>query len=180
MYIKHNENGVISCTKSDDGKVITPLPIAPDLPFNGDVPWEHTDKHYIRLPDYSAFVTDDSVDYLEMLKAAKIDELSSAFEQRIKGSITTHGYLMQFDTSDSLKMQGAIQLLEATGQTEGYLTQADDTTAYHVPLATMKAVLVEMLASYAACHARKQELRALINAAETAEDLDEIIISWPV
>jgi hypothetical protein len=87
---------------------------------------------------------------------------------------------MQFDTSDSLKMQGAIQLLEATGQTEGYLTQADDTTVYHMSLETMRAVLVEMLAAYAACHARKQEVRAAINAAQSKEDLDTIEIAWPV
>lgn len=181
MYIKHNENGVISCTKSDDGKVITPLPNAPDLPFDEDVPWEHTDKHYIRLPDYSAFVTDDSVEYLDMLKTAKIAELSSAFEQRIKGSITTtQGYIMQFDTSDSLKMQGAITLMETSGQTEGYLTQANDETEYNVALATMKTVLVEMLDAYAQCHARKQELRAAINAAQTVEELNAIEITWPV
>lgn len=115
------------------------------------------------------------------LKNAKIDELSVSFSARTRGAITTtQGYLMQFDTSDSLKMQGAIQLMEATGATEGYLTQANDETVYHVSLETMKAVLVEMLAAYAQCHARKQELRALINSAETAEDLSEIIISWPV
>lgn len=118
---------------------------------------------------------------LEELRENKMTEMLYSFGQRVSGAIRTKdGYLMQFDTSDSLKMQGAIQLLEATGQTEGYLTQADDTTVYHVPLATMKAVLVEMLAAYAACHARKQELRALINDAQTQEELDEIIISWPV
>ena len=118
---------------------------------------------------------------LEEVREDKKSEMISAFNRRISGVIRTKdGYLMQFDTSDSLKMQGAISLMEATGQTEGYLTQADDTTVYHVPLATMKAVLVEMLASYAQCHARKQELRALINSAETKEDLDKIIISWPV
>ena len=37
-----------------------------------------------------------------------------------------------------------------------------------------------VMAAFAASHARKQELRTLINAAQTAEDLDEIIISWPV
>jgi len=118
---------------------------------------------------------------LEELRENKMTEMLYSFGQRITGAIRTKdGYLMQFDTSDSLKMQGAISLMEATGQTEGYLTQADDTTVYHVPLATMQAVLVEMLAAYAACHARKQELRAAINAAQTAEELDEIIISWPV
>ena len=87
---------------------------------------------------------------------------------------------MQFDTTDAIKMQGAIQLLEATGATEGYLTQADDTTVYNVPLDTMKAVLIEMMTAFAACHARKQELRADIKAAETIEELDAISITWPV
>ena len=118
---------------------------------------------------------------LEELRENKMSEMLYSFGQRVSGAIRTKdGYLMQFDTSDGLKMQGAITLMETTGQTEGYLTQADDTTVYNVPLATMKAVLVEMLAAYAQCHARKQELRALVNAAQTAEDLDEIIISWPV
>lgn len=118
---------------------------------------------------------------LEELRENKMTEMLYSFGQRVSGAIRTKdGYLMQFDTSDSLKMQGAISLMEATGATEGYLTQANDETVYHVPLETMKAALVEMLAAYAQCHARKQELRALINSAETAEDLDEIIISWPI
>ena len=118
---------------------------------------------------------------LEELRESKIAEMSNSFNQRISGAIhSKSGYLMQFDTSDSLKMQGAVSLMEATGQAEGYITQADDTTVYHVPLETMKAVLVEMLAAYAACHARKQELRALIKTAETADELNEIVISWPV
>lgn len=118
---------------------------------------------------------------LEEVREFKLSELASSFNQRVSGVVqTSQGYSMQFDTSDSLKMQGAVSLMEATGATEGYLTQANDETVYHVPLETMKAVLVEMLAAYAQCHARKQELRALINAAQTAEDLDEIVISWPV
>lgn len=119
---------------------------------------------------------------LDELKTAKLIELESSFDIRVSGSVTINpgGYLMQFDTADSLKMQGAIQLLEATGQTEGYLTQADDTTIYHVPLATMKAVLVGMLAAYAHCHARKQELRSQINAAKNEDELNAIELTWPV
>ena len=117
----------------------------------------------------------------EEQKQAKLNNLVGAFYARVQGSFkTSQGYTMQFDTSDSRKMQGAVQLLEATGQTEGYITQADDTTVYHVPLAAMKAVLVEMLAAYAACHARRQELRAQINAAQTEEELNAITIDWPV
>ena len=116
----------------------------------------------------------------EELKAAKMTELRAAFEERVSGTIDAHDYRMQFDISDSLKMHGAIQLLEATGAAEGYLTLANDETVYHVPLEVMKAVLVDMLAAYAACHARKQEIRAAINAAQTAEDLKAISITWPV
>ena len=117
---------------------------------------------------------------IEQLKEAKIAELAASFNERVSGAIEAHDYLMQFDVSDSLKMQGAIQLLEATGAAEGYLTLANDETVYHVPLDVMKAVLIDMLSAYAACHARKQELRALINAAQSKETLDSITITWPV
>lgn len=179
MYYKE-KNQSICCTRTDDGLYTLTAPWSADTPDDNSIEWMHTDKNIIRLPDFS-FVFEDDPRVLDSAKQAKIAELGASFNERVAGSFTTsQGYLMQFDTSDSLKMQGAIQLLEATGQTEGYLTQADDTTVYHVPLETMKAALVEMLAAYAQCHARKQEVRALISAAETAEDLDEIIISWPV
>lgn len=119
---------------------------------------------------------------LEELRESKMSELAYSFNSRVSGFIVTTdgGYTMQFDTSDAIKMEGAIKLLEATGATEGYLTQADDTTVYSVPLDTMKAVLIEMMTAFAACHARKQELRAAINAAQTVEDLDAIKITWPL
>ena len=178
MYYKQ-KHGVIICVCSDDGLITQYLPHKEDVVTEESLEWIHTDKQIIRLDDFS-FVFENDPRVLDSAKQARIAELGASFDERVAGSFTTsHGYLMQFDTSDSLKMQGAIQLLEATGQTEGYLTQADDTTVYHVPLETMRAVLVEMLTAYAACHARKQELRALINAAQTAEELDEIIISWP-
>lgn len=118
---------------------------------------------------------------LDELKTAKLLELETQYDIHVKGSfVTTQGYLMQFDTSDSIKMQGAITLMEAVGSSVGYLTQANDVTIYNVPIAIMKQVLVEMLNAYAQCHARKQELRAMINNAQTKEELDEIVISWPV
>lgn len=127
---------------------------------------------------------EDKLTYDEILvelKQEKEFELNDKFTERVKGSFTTtEGYTMQFNTDDSLKMQGAITLMETTGQTEGYLTQADDTTIYHVPLETMKAVLVEMLAAYAQCHARKQELRSQINEAQNVEELSAFEITWPV
>lgn len=135
-------------------------------------------------------LSNDTLTFLEIpfrnidpafLREEKLEKLDNEFKIRVRGNfLTSQGFLMQFDTSDSLKMQGAIQLLEATGATEGYLTQADDTTIYHVPLESMKRVLIEMLTAYAQCHARKQALRAAINAAQNEEELNAIEITWPV
>lgn len=123
----------------------------------------------------------EPVKTFEELKSDKQNELNDAFNRAVEGSFTTtKGYKMQFDISDSIKMQGAITLMETLGQTEGYLTQANDETVYNVPLVTMKEVLVEMLSAYAQCHAHKQELRTLINNAKTKEELDSIQITWSV
>lgn len=117
----------------------------------------------------------------EVLKARKLAELSADFNRRIGGAVvTSQGYTMQFDISDILKMQGATALLESQGAETGYITQADDVTVYDVPLATIKAVQGEMMQAWAQCHARKQELRALITAAGTEEALNAIVISWSV
>lgn len=179
MYIKTDEDGRVLCTKSDNGTVITFLPDAADAPFDDAIPWTQTDTDYVRVGD--AFVKTNGADYLDILKTEKYEKLSAAFDERVAGSFTTsQGYKMQFDTTDAIKMEGAIKLLEATSATEGYLTQADDTTIYNVPLDMMKAVLMEMMTAFAACHARKQELRAAINAAQSKEDLDTIEIAWPV
>lgn len=118
---------------------------------------------------------------LTELKANKLESLESEYNNHVSGSFTTsQGYLMQFDTTDSLKMQGAITLMEAVGSSTGYLTQANDVTVYNIPIETMKQVLIEMLNAYAKCHARKQELRKQINDAQSKEELAEITISWPV
>lgn len=142
--------------------------------------WDSKPKGYYTPEEWSA-LHPPPAPTLEEERESKLSELAFSFNQRVSGSVTTTGgYKMQFDTTDAIKMEGAIKLLETTGATEGYLTQADDTTVYNVPIDTMKAVLIEMMTAFAACHARKQELRALINAAQTAEELDEIVISWPV
>lgn len=179
MDYKQVKNKIV-CVRDASGIISYDPAFSVGICFDESIPWECTEKGIIRLSDNS-FEFTDAPDAFNDMKQSKLDELGASFDARVAGSFTTsQGYLMQFDTSDSLKMQGAIQLLEATGQSEGYLTQADDTTVYHVSLATMKVVLIEMMTAFAACHARKQELRAQINAAQTKEDLDAVVISWTV
>lgn len=152
-----------------------------------DVEEEEKDHIYNMMPAYYDFneqkfkqwITPEPT--LTELKTSKLVSLETEYDNHVSGSFTTsQGYLMQFDTSDSLKMQGAITLMEAVGSSTGYLTQANDVTVYNIPIETMKQVLIEMLNAYAKCHARKQELRSLIDNAQSKEELAEIVISWPV
>ena len=111
----------------------------------------------------------------EELKADKQNELNNAFNTAVSGSFTTtEGYKMQFNTDDSLKMFGAIQLLESSGLDTGYITDADDVTHYEIPLSVMKSVQNQMLNRYAECHLLKQQYRALIEAASDEEALQDI------
>lgn len=58
--------------------------------------------------------------------------------------------------------------------------RAGDVTHYAVPLATIQAVMIEMLGAYSQCHSHKQTLRAQITAAEDEAALDAVIIAWPI
>ena len=114
---------------------------------------------------------------LDDLKEEKLDELESRFNERVKGSfITDEGYKMQFNIDDSLKMFGAIQLLESQNAESGYITDADDNTHYEAPVSVMKSVQNQMLKKYAQCHLMKQQYRAAIGAAKSIEDLNKINI----
>ena len=117
----------------------------------------------------------EPVKTFEELKQDKQNELNDSFNRAVEGSFTTtEGYKMQFNTDDSLKMFGAIQLLEGSGVESGYITDADDITHYDIPLATMKSVQNQMLNKYAQCHLLKQQYRALIEAASDEEALADI------
>ena len=108
-------------------------------------------------------------------KAAKKQEIAAAFDTHIAGSVmVTLGYPMQFDTRDTLMVRGAIELAQATEQATLYLTDANDVTHEGVSIAEAQAPLMEMMVAFAAAHAKKQELRAQIDAAQTVEDVEAV------
>lgn len=114
---------------------------------------------------------------LDDLKQEKLNELESRFTERVRGSfITDEGYKMQFNESDCNKLNGAIVLMENLNNTTGYLTDADDNTHFDISIDVMKSVLIQMLKKYAQCHLLKQQYRAVINEAESIEDLTKINI----
>lgn len=132
----------------------------------------------LRQEDLPQGITITETDLSE-LKAAKQQQLSEAFSTFVKTSFTTtHGYIMQFDETDSLKLEGYIKLLTAAGQTEGYITDAKDISHSGITLQTIKEIQLEMLARYAEAHAAKQAIRAAITAAETKEQLNAITLRF--
>ena len=108
-------------------------------------------------------------------KSAKKDEIAAAFDTHIAGSVmVTLGYPLQFNTRDTIMVRGAIELAQATEQTSLYLTDANDVTHEGVSIAEAQATLIEMMAAFAQAHAKKQTLRAQIDAAQTVEDVEAV------
>ena len=142
--------------------------------------WENKPDGYYTIEEWKELHPDPiPVLTFEEVKANKLLDLHYAFDAAVSGSFTTtEGYKMQFNTDDSLKMFGAINRLESKGIETGYITDADDVTHYDIPLSVMKSVQNQMLDKFAECHLKKQQYRALIENAESIEDLNKIDITF--
>lgn len=116
-------------------------------------------------------------DKFEQARERKYSEIAQAHKEHVAGSVMTSlGFPMQFDMKDSLMVEGAIKIAQASGATTIYLTDAEDVTHYDIPLADAQTVLLEMSTAFAQAHAKKQLLRDDISEAQTQSDLDRI--SW--
>ncbi|NCB85670.1 MAG: hypothetical protein EOM44_14450 [Bacteroidia bacterium] len=125
--------------------------------------------------DWTKVVT--PADKFEQARERKYQEISQAYKEHVAGSVMTSlGFPMQFDMKDSLMVEGAIKIAQASGATTIYLTDAEDVTHYDIPLADAQTVLLEMSTAFAQAHAKKQLLRDDISEAQTKSDLDSI--SW--
>ena len=123
--------------------------------------------------DWTKVVT--PADKFEQARERKYDEISRSHKEHVAGSvITSLGFPMQFDIKDSLMVEGAIKIAQASGATTIYLTDAEDVTHYDIPLADAQTVLLEMSTAFAMAHAKKQVLRYDISKAQTQSDLDDI------
>lgn len=170
-------------TKNIDGSYTF---IKDGLPYNcpnfgeWEVEFAQVDTYAKEHPD-EVIIQQPIVKTLEECKNAKLASVESSYDDRVRGYITTtQGYKMQFQPEDSLKMQGSIMVLENMNIAMGYLTQYNDVTIRDVPVETMKDVMMQMMRAYAVCHEYKQNVRALINSAQSKEDLDNITIEWPI
>jgi hypothetical protein len=115
---------------------------------------------------------------LEEAKEKKLAEISAAYNEfDANGSVmTTAGYPIQVGQAHVAKLDGAIRFAEMTDAASIYITDADNVTHYGVSLADAKGILLEQMGAALAAHAKKQTLRAQVEAAETVEDVEGI--SW--
>lgn len=125
--------------------------------------------------DWTKVVT--PADKFEQARERKYNEISRSHKDHVAGSVMTSlGFPMQFGIQDSLMVEGAIKLAQASGATTIYLTDAEDVTHYDILLADAQTVLLEMSTAFAQAHVKKQLLRDDISEAQTQSDLDRI--SW--
>ena len=123
--------------------------------------------------DWTKVVT--PADKFEQARERKYSEIAQAHKEHVAGSVMTSlGFPMQFDMKDSIMVEGAIKLAQASGATTIYLTDAEDVTHYDIPLADAQTVLLEMSTAFAQAHAKKQTLRAEIAQATTQAELNAI------
>ena len=125
--------------------------------------------------DWTKVVT--PADKFEQARERKYDEISRSHKEHVAGSVMTSlGFPMQFDMKDSIMVEGAIKIAQASGAETIYLTDANDVSHYDIPLADAQTVLLEMSTAFAMAHAKKQALRDDISKAQIQSDLDRI--SW--
>jgi hypothetical protein len=120
--------------------------------------------------------TQDELDEeLVRAKESKKQKISFAHTRCIKGSTPVFlGFNMQFDIRDITMVRYAIEMAEQAEQTIIYLTDAENVNHYDVPLADARTVLMEMGMAYAEAHAKKQALRAQVEAAGTVEEVEAV------
>lgn len=112
------------------------------------------------------------------LKAQKKAEIAAARYARETAGTTVNGVLIDTGRDSQALITGAalVAMLDS-----GYsLNWKTENGFIHLTALEIIAVAQAVRAHVQACFDREAELCALVDAAETPEDLDEIVISWPV
>ena len=116
---------------------------------------------------------------LEEVRAAKLAELNAAF---IEASQTAHcrssaGFEINADDTAARNILNLIIAVEATGQETVHFCSYDN-VFHEIGLAELKAMQLEIIINAQSIYQRKWLLREQINAVETVEELDAIVITF--
>lgn len=112
------------------------------------------------------------------LKAQKKAEIASARYEAETAGTTVNEILIDTGRDSQALITGAAL---AAMLDENYSLNWKTTSGFiHLSASEIIAVAQAVRAHVQVCFDREAELCALVDAAETKEDLDEIIISWPI
>lgn len=119
---------------------------------------------------------------LEQKKTGKWDEIKAARTADEFGAFAWGGYAFQCDEVSQRRIQGAVQLAAMDAAFTIDWTLADNSVA-NFTAAEMIQIGVSLTNHVNACHAQSRALRAQIDAATTADELDSInyvfAVQWP-
>lgn len=131
----------------------------------------------LELKDFGAYyeVCQKSLDDMKAQKKAEI--AAARYEREIAG-VTVNGIPIDTGRDSQALITGAAL---AAMLDEGYSLNWKTVTGFiHLTAPEIIAVAQTVRAHVQSCFDREGELSALVDAAQTAEELDEIVISWPV
>jgi hypothetical protein len=115
---------------------------------------------------------------LDELKAQKRAAIAAARYSTETAGTTVNGITIDTERDSQALITGAA--VAAMLDDNYSLNWKTDAGFIHLSAPEIIAVAQSVRAHVQACFDREAELCALVDAAETKEDLDEIIISWPV
>lgn len=169
-------NGTIACYREDEGSFAF-IPNGDHVVFDDTIPWVEVSEPVVRLSDNSLVFKSDPR-YFDDAKAQKKAEIAAARYNAETAGTMVHGVLIDTGRDSQALITGAAV---AAMLNENYsLNWKTDAGFIHLSAPEIIAVAQAVRAHVQACFDREGELVALVDTAETKEDLDEIIISWPV
>ena len=135
-------------------------------------------KHVFSVWGKEPTMQDGHEPTLDELKAQKKTEIAAARYEREIAGVTVNGVLIDTGRDSQALITGAA--LAAMLDENYSLNWKTANVFIHLTAPEIIAVAQAVRAHVQACFDREAELCALADEAETAEDLDEIVISWPV
>lgn len=139
----------------------------------------HHNACIVEYPDrYEVEAIPTPVYTLDELKVQKKAEIAAARYEAETAGTTVNGVLIDTGRDSQALITGAAV---AAMLDENYSLNWKTANGFiHLTAPEIIAVAQTVRAHVQACFDREAELCALVDAAETKEDLDEIIISWPL
>lgn len=131
--------------------------------------------------DAEAAAAEAEYNSLPNVKARKLNELNSglsAARSDSKASIDSSvGFAINADDTANTNIAGLVTYLEATG-TESTSFMGFDNTLHDVTLQDLKTMQTELAVWGQALYAYKWQIRSQIDAAQTKEEVDAIVIDY--